>query len=31
MDIQEKVKLFWSQAKDDVGPKDIFRLQKGTP
>ena len=30
MDIQEKVKLFWSQAKDDVGPKDIFRLQKGT-
>ena len=21
----------WSQAKDDVGPKDIFRLQKGTP
>lgn len=24
-------KLFWSQAKDDVGPKDIFRLQKGSP
>ena len=22
--------LFWSQAKDDVGPQDIFRLQKGT-
>jgi DNA polymerase elongation subunit (family B) len=22
--------IFWSQAKDDVGPKDIFRLQKGT-
>ena len=22
-------KLFWSQAKDDVGPKDIFRLQLG--
>ena len=21
--------LFWSQAKDDVGPQDIFRLQKG--
>jgi DNA polymerase elongation subunit (family B) len=21
----------WSQAKDDVGPKDIFKLQKGTP
>lgn len=25
-----KWKLFWAQAKDDVGPKDIFRLQKGT-
>jgi DNA polymerase elongation subunit (family B) len=24
-------KLMWSQAKDDVGPKDIFRLWKGTP
>lgn len=24
-------KLFWSQAKDDVGPKEIFSLQKGTP
>ena len=23
--------LNWSQAKDDVGPKDIFRLQKGSP
>jgi DNA polymerase elongation subunit (family B) len=23
--------IYWSQAKDDVGPKDIFRLQKGTP
>jgi DNA polymerase elongation subunit (family B) len=22
--------IFWSQAKDDVGPKDIFRLQKGS-
>ena len=22
--------LFWSQAKDDVGPQDIFRLQKGS-
>jgi DNA polymerase elongation subunit (family B) len=21
-------KIFWSQAKDDVGPKDIFRMQK---
>jgi len=31
----EKAKLggmiYWSQAKDDVGPKDIFKLQKGTP
>lgn len=25
-----KWKLYWSQAKDDVGPKDIFRLQKGS-
>ena len=25
-----KWKLNWSQAKDDVGPKDIFRLQKGS-
>lgn len=23
-------KVFWCQAKDDVSPKDIFRLQKGT-
>ncbi len=23
--------IFWSQAKDDVSPKDIFRLQKGSP
>jgi DNA polymerase elongation subunit (family B) len=23
--------LWWSQAKDDVGPKDIFRLWQGTP
>ena len=23
--------IHWSQAKDDVGPKDIFRLQKGSP
>ena len=23
--------IFWSQAKDDIGPKDIFRLFKGTP
>jgi len=27
---KSKWKLFWAQAKDDVGPKDIFRLQKGT-
>lgn len=25
----EEGSLFWSQAKDDVGPQDIFRLQKG--
>ena len=25
-----KIKLNWSQAKDDIGPKDIFRLQKGS-
>lgn len=24
-------KLMWSQAKDDVGPKDIFRLWQGSP
>ena len=23
--------IYWSQAKDDVGPKDIFRLYKGSP
>ena len=23
--------IYWSQAKDDVSPKDIFRLQKGSP
>ena len=23
-------KIFWSQAKDDVGPQEIFKLQKGT-
>lgn len=27
----KKYKVFWSQAKDDVTPADIFRLQKGTP
>ena len=27
----KKWKLCWSQAKDDVGPKDIFRLYKGSP
>ena len=31
LEILGKGKLFWSQAKDDVGPKDIFRLQKGSP
>ena len=32
MDIKSlKIKLNWSQAKDDVGPKDIFRLYKGSP
>jgi DNA polymerase elongation subunit (family B) len=25
-----KYKVYWCQAKDDVGPQDIFRLQKGT-
>jgi DNA polymerase elongation subunit (family B) len=24
-------KIFWTQAKDDVGPKDIFRMQKQGP
>ena len=24
-------KIFWSQAKDDIGPKEIFKYQKGTP
>jgi DNA polymerase elongation subunit (family B) len=24
-------KIFWSQAKDDVGPKEIFKFFKGTP
>ena len=24
-------KIFWSQAKDDVGPKEIFKFQKGSP
>ena len=23
--------IYWSQAKDDVGPKDIFKFFKGTP
>ena len=35
LDDMNKAKLggsiIWSQAKDDVGPKDIFRLQKGSP
>ena len=25
-----KFKVYWCQAKDDIGPKDIFRLQKGS-
>jgi DNA polymerase elongation subunit (family B) len=27
---ERKFKLFWSQAKDDVGPQDIFRMFNGT-
>lgn len=27
----EEGEIFWSQAKDDVTPQDIFRLQKGSP
>lgn len=27
----DNLKYQWGLAKDDVGPKDIFRLQKGTP
>ena len=27
----EEGSLYWSQAKDDVTPQDIFRLQKGSP
>ncbi len=26
-----KYKVYWCQAKDDVSPQDIFRLQEGTP
>lgn len=26
----DKYKIFWCQAKDDVSPADIFRMQKGT-
>ncbi|AYV76861.1 MAG: DNA polymerase family B elongation subunit [Barrevirus sp.] len=26
----DKYKVYWCQAKDDVSPQDIFRLQKGT-
>ena len=29
-EIESNLKLSWSQAKDDVGPKDIFRLFKGS-
>jgi len=25
----DKMEVFWSQAKDDVGPKEIFKLQEG--
>jgi DNA polymerase elongation subunit (family B) len=28
---EREFKIFWSQAKDDVGPKDIFRMYNGTP
>lgn len=28
--LEQKVKVFWSQAKDDIHHTDIFRLQKGT-
>ena len=28
---ESEYKLMWSQAKDDVGPKDIFRLWQGSP
>ncbi len=27
---ERKFKIFWSQAKDDVGPQDIFRMFNGT-
>ena len=27
---ERKFKIYWSQAKDDVGPKDIFRMFNGT-
>jgi hypothetical protein len=27
---ERNFKIFWSQAKDDVGPKDIFRMFNGT-
>ena len=29
-ELESNLKLSWSQAKDDVGPKDIFRLFKGS-
>lgn len=29
-DFNSNGSYFWTQAKDDVGPKDIFRLQKGS-
>jgi len=28
--IEKRYKIFWTQAKDDVPPKEIFRLQKGS-
>ena len=31
INIDNSYKIFWSQAKDDVGPKDIFRMQKEGP
>ena len=30
-ELSNATKIFWSQAKDDVGPKEIFKFFKGTP
>ena len=29
--VKPEESIYWSQAKDDITPKDIFRLQKGSP